>query len=73
MDPDSKRNDKVRKNQNRVLSPSHVLQSAGLRRTLRFDDAVDWVLFGHRYYFLLHLNLLFPLLLSLLKGTRKIL
>ena len=67
MDPDKKLKDDKKKTSDGNTDISDVFQSARIRCALRPCDEIDRFLSGNRYYLLLHLNILFLLVLDVIK------
>jgi hypothetical protein len=50
-----------------MSSIRNIFQSFGIRYAIRTSDGMDRIFFNNRYYFLLHFNFLFLLVLFFIK------
>jgi len=67
MDPDKKLSDNKKKTSDGNPDISDVFQSIGIRCSFCPGDEIDRILSGNGYHFLLHLNILFLLILVIIK------
>jgi len=67
MDPDKKLSDDKKKTSDDNPDISDVFQSVGIRCAFCSGDEIDGILSGNRYHLLLHLNILFLLILVIIK------
>ena len=67
METSESQQQKISKSSNTDVDPSHVLQSAWIRCLVCFDNQINRIICGNRYYFLLHFNYLFLVILHVIQ------
>ena len=63
----SDNDEKTKENSDDLSDTGNIFQSTWLRCSIRTSDELDKILSSNRYYFLLHLNVLFLLVLDFFK------
>jgi hypothetical protein len=63
----SDNDEKTKENSDDLSDTGNLFQSSWLRCSLRLSDELDKILSDNRYYFLLHLNILFLFVLDYFK------